>query len=60
MAYKTYKDLIVLTKEYIEYLFENLDLPTILPYGDLEIDFTKFSEIPLIASLTTIGGVPEM
>ncbi|WP_071627117.1 lysine--tRNA ligase [Poseidonibacter lekithochrous] len=57
-AYKTYKDLIVLTKEYFEYLFEHLDLPTTLPYGDLEVDFTQFSEVPLIESLTTIGGVP--
>lgn len=57
-AYKTYKDLIALTKEYFEYLFEHLDLPTTLPYGDLEVDFTKFSEVPLIESLTTIGGVP--
>ena len=57
-AYKTYKDLIELTKEYFEYLFENLELPSTLPYGDLEIDFTKFSEVPLIQSLTTIGGVP--
>ena len=57
-AYKTYKDLIHLTKEYFEYLFEHLDLPTTLPYGDLEVDFTKFSEVPLIESLTTIGGVP--
>jgi len=36
-AYKTYKDLIAITKEYIAY---------------------KFTEIPLIESLTTIGGVP--
>ena len=57
-AYKTYKDLIELTKEYFEYLFEHLELPTTLPYGDLEIDFQNFSEIPLIESLTTIGGVP--
>ncbi len=57
-AYKTYKDLIELTKEYFEYLFEHLELPTLLPYGNLEIDFTKFSEVPLIESLTTIGGVP--
>ena len=57
-AYKTYKDLINITKEYFEYLFEHLDLPTILPYGDQEIDFSKFSEVPLIESLTTIGGVP--
>jgi len=57
-AYKTYKDLIELTKEYFDFLFEHLDLPTKLPYGELEIDFTKFSEIPLIESLTTIGGIP--
>lgn len=57
-AYKTYKDLIALTKEYFEFLFEHLDLPTTLPYGDLEVDFTQFTEIPLIQSLTDIGGVP--
>ena len=57
-AYKTYKDLIELTKEYFEYLFEHLELPTTLPYGELKIDFTQFSEIPLIESITTVGGVP--
>ena len=57
-AYKTYKDLIYITKEYFEYLFEHLDLPTTLPYGDVEVDFTQFSEIPLIQSLSEIGGVP--
>ena len=58
-AYKTYKDLIVLTKEYFEYLFKNLNLPTTLPYGELQVDFTKFSEIPLIQSLYEIGDVPK-
>ncbi|UYF43976.1 lysine--tRNA ligase [Aliarcobacter cryaerophilus] len=58
-AYKTYKDLIVLTKEYFEYLFKNLNLPTTLPYGEFEVDFTNFSEIPLIQSLYEIGGVPK-
>lgn len=57
-AYKTYKDLIILTKEYFEYLFEHLDLPTVLPYGEFKIDFNKFTEIPLIKSLTQIGGIP--
>ena len=57
-AYKTYKDLIELTKEYFGYLFEHLELPTLLPYGELKIDFNDFQEIPLIQSLTTIGGVP--
>lgn len=58
-AYKTYKDLIAITKEYFEYLFEHLDLPTILPYGDMKVDFSEFNEIPLIESLSSIGGVPE-
>ena len=57
-AYKTYKDLIEITKEYFKYLFEHLDLPTILPYSDMEVNFENFQEIPLIESLTTIGGVP--
>ena len=57
-AYKTYKDLIKITKEYFEYLFDHLNLPTLLPYGDLEVNFGNFQEIPLIESLTTIGGVP--
>ena len=57
-AYKTHKDLIKITKEYFEYLFEHLDLPTILPYGEHRINFEAFSEIPLIESLTSIGGVP--
>ena len=57
-AYKTYKDLIEITKEYFKYLFEHLDLPCQLPYGDMEVNFENFSEIPLIESLTTIGGVP--
>ena len=58
-AYKTYKDLIAITKEYFEYLFDNLDLPTLLPYGEVEVDFSKFTEIELIDSLSEIGGVPK-
>ncbi|WP_297440451.1 lysine--tRNA ligase [Sulfurimonas sp.] len=57
-AYKTYKDLIEITKEYFRYLFDHLNLPTLLPYGDMEVNFDNFQEIPLIESLTTIGGVP--
>lgn len=57
-AYKTYKDLIEITKEYFKYLFEHLNLPTMLPYSDMEVNFENFQEIPLIESLTTIGGVP--
>ncbi len=58
-AYKTYKDLIILTQEYFEYLFEHLDLPTTLPYGEFKVDFTKFSQITLIDSLSIIGNVPS-
>ncbi|MEA1917821.1 MAG: lysine--tRNA ligase [Campylobacterota bacterium] len=58
-AYKTYKDLIEITKELFKYLFEHLNLPTKLPYGDLEIDFNDFKEIGLVDSLSEIGGVPK-
>ena len=57
-AYKTYKDLILITKEYFKYLFEHLNLPTLLPYGEMKINFENFQEIPLIESLSKIGGVP--
>ena len=57
-AYKTYRDLINITKEYFEYLFEHLELPTTLPYGKFEINFANFTEIGLVKSLTKIGGVP--
>ena len=57
-AYKTYRDLINITKEYFEYLFDHLELPTTLPYGDIEINFANFTEIGLVQSLTDIGGVP--
>ena len=57
-AYKTYKDLIAITKEYFHYLFNHLNLPTLLPYGDVEVNFDNFVEIPLIESLHKIGNVP--
>lgn len=58
-AYKTYKDLITITKEYFEYLFDHLNLPKRLPYGDMEIDFDQMQEIELLESLTVIGDVPS-
>jgi len=57
-AYKTYKNLIEITKEYFQYLFEHLNLPTRLPYGEIEVNFANFTELPLIESLTSVGGVP--
>jgi len=58
-AYKNYKDLIELTKELFAYLFEHLNRPTKLPYGEHVIDFEDFTEIGLVKSLSEIGGVPE-
>jgi len=58
-AYKTYKDLIEITIELFDYLFEHLELPEKLPYGDMEIDFSNFTQIGLVKSLSEIGGVPE-
>ncbi|MEW6552372.1 MAG: lysine--tRNA ligase [Campylobacterota bacterium] len=57
-AYKTYKDLIHITKELFEYLFDHLELPKVLPYGDIKINFSNMKEIRLIDSLSQIGGVP--
>jgi lysyl-tRNA synthetase class 2 len=59
-AYHNYEDLMKLTEEMFEYIFEKLDLPRKLTYGDMEIDFsTPFAKIPFIEALTTVGGVPE-
>jgi len=57
-AYKTYRDLIEITKDYFEYLFTHLNLPSKLPYGEAQIDFSNFVEITLVDSLSHIGGVP--
>lgn len=58
-AYKTYIELMEITEELFDYLFDNLGLGRKLPYGDIEIDFaTPFVKIPYIESLTSIGGVP--
>ena len=56
-AYKTYKDLINLTIELFEYLFQNLNLSKILEYDGLSIDFSKFKQISYVDSIVEIGGV---
>jgi len=59
-AYKTYKELMTLTEELFDYLFDNLKLDRKLPYGELEIDFaTPFAKISWIDSIVEIGGVPR-
>jgi lysyl-tRNA synthetase class 2 len=61
-AYKTYKDLINITQEMFNKLFEVLNLPKQLPYGDMVIDFEKpFTEMAYDESLVKIGGLaPEV
>ena len=58
-AYKTYKDLIKLTKEYFYYLLDNLELGKVIEYEGKKIDFNNFREIPLVESLYTIGGIDK-
>jgi len=59
-AYHNYHDLMRLTEELFDYLFEHLHLEKTLTYGEYEIDFTTpFAKVPFIESLTTIGGVPS-
>jgi len=57
-AYKTYHDLMSITEEMFEYLLTSLNLPSLLPYGDKEIDFsTPFAKIGYVESITSIGGL---
>ena len=58
-AYRTYKDLIELTKELFLYLLENLNLPKKLKNGDDEIDFEKWSILSYQESLIKIGNIPQ-
>ena len=45
-AYKTYIELMEITEELFDYLFENLKREKKLPYGDMEIDFaTPFAKV---------------
>ena len=58
-AYKTYQDLIDLTIELFEYLFESLNLSKILEYDDISIDFSKFKQIGYVDAIVEIGGVDK-
>ncbi len=59
-AYHTYHDLMDLTEKLFSYLFENIGLPTVLKYGDMEIDFsTPFARVPYLEAIEKIGGVPR-
>jgi lysyl-tRNA synthetase class 2 len=58
-AYKTYHDLINLTVELFEYLFENLNLPQVIEYDGHQIDFSAFRQISYVGSIVEIGGVDK-
>ena len=59
-AYHTYEDLMNLTEELFSYLLKELNLPTKLPFGDVEVDYsTPFERVTWRDSLINIGGVPE-
>jgi lysyl-tRNA synthetase class 2 len=51
--------LIKLTKELFDFLFEKLDLPKKLKYGELEINFDNWTTITYKDALIKIGNVPE-
>lgn len=59
-AYHTYHDLMRLTEEMFDVLLKKLKLPKKLPYGEIEIDFSKpFRKIAFRDALVEIGGVPN-
>lgn len=59
-AYKTYIELMEVTEELFDYLFETLNLERKLPYGEMEIDFsTPFAKVPWVDAIVEIGGVPR-
>ncbi len=59
-AYRRYTELMDLTEELFEYLFDRLGLDRKIEYGDLEIDFsTSFKRVSWIDSIVEIGGVPK-
>jgi len=59
-AYKTYIELMEVTEELFDYLFDNLELDRVLPYGDIEINFaTPFAKVSWVDSIVDIGSVPR-
>lgn len=56
-AYKTYEDLIELTKEFFIYLLDSLNLGHKITFGNHEIDFDRFEVISYKDALEKIGGI---
>ena len=58
-AWHDYFEVMDLTEELFSFLIDSLNLPKILPYGELEIDFSKkFRRIKYLDALHEIGGIP--
>ncbi|MCI7015237.1 lysine--tRNA ligase [Campylobacter sp.] len=59
-AWHDYFEVMDLTEELFSFLINSLNLPKILPYGELEIDFSKkFRRIKYLDALHEIGGIPN-
>lgn len=59
-AWHDYFEVMDLTEELFSFLIDSLKLPKILPYGELEIDFSKkFRRIKYLDALHEIGGIPK-
>lgn len=59
-AWHDYFEVMDLTEELFGFLIDSLNLPKILPYGELEIDFSKkFRRIKYLDALHEIGGIPK-
>ncbi|MCI7581652.1 lysine--tRNA ligase [Campylobacter sp.] len=59
-AWHDYFEVMDLTEELFSFLIDSLNLPKILPYGELEIDFSKkFRRIKYLDALREIGGIPN-
>ncbi len=59
-AYKTYIELMEITEELFDYIFDTLGLDRVLTYGEHEINFqTPFARVPWIDAIVEIGGIPR-
>jgi len=58
-AYKNYEYLMNLTKEYLLFLLDRLNLGTKITFDEMEIDFSQFKTITMLDSIVEIGGVDK-
>lgn len=56
-AYKDYGYLMDLTKELFAYLLESLSLPSVLPFGEVEVDYKCFKSYTYLEALEVVGGL---